>query len=107
MSTADQDFEKVSELIARTRAQGWGVAFDQNRHQQWRVSRVVNYQNYPLVADTDFETACRLALDEVERLLDPPQMQTPNSYGDPHIELIQSQQPELAAPHGWDGHTSD
>ena len=108
MSTAERRFDQASELITRTQAEGWGVAFDHNRHGQWRISRVVNYQNYPLVADSDFETACQLALDEVERLLNPPAFQAPPGYAEPY-QLVHPQQlaqPQLSAP-SWDGHDTN
>lgn len=68
MATVGNDLESVRELLEQGQNQGWGVAFDLNRHGQWRVSRVVSDQNAELVSDSDFDMACRLALNEMERL---------------------------------------
>jgi hypothetical protein len=67
MATAEAALEHVRDLIERSGELGWGVAFDHNRHGQWRVSRVIDGTNDELVSDSDLATACKLALDEVER----------------------------------------
>lgn len=104
MSTAERQHDLVGELIDRTETEGWGVAFDHNRHGQWRISRIVNEQNLQLVADSDFDTACRLALAEVERLAGRP---APDAAGEcTEVPGIGSEpplaQPRLSAP-TWDG----
>ncbi len=65
---ADETFELAGELIAAMRDHGWGLTFDENRHGQWRISRIVGGETLELVSDSDGDIACRLALAELERL---------------------------------------
>jgi hypothetical protein len=80
MAKAEAAMEHVRDLIERTEALGWGVAFDHNRHGQWRISRVNNARNDEMVADSDLATACKLALEEVERLSPDDDLPSPGDF---------------------------
>ena len=61
---------QAGQLIAKAREVGWGITFDENRHGQWRISRVVEGETHELIADSDGDVACRLAMAEIDVLID-------------------------------------